>query len=218
MEMLADSGNGNYSYLDSVAEAEKVLVREAGGTLVTIAKDVKIQVEWNPLRVGAYRLIGYENRLLRARDFNDDTKDAGEIGAGHSVTALYEIAPPEERPDGTDPLKYQSPSFPTGDALGNEILTLKLRYKEPDGTVSRLVSSPVVDPGNVGIAATSPDFRFSAAVAAFGLLLRDSEFKGEATFELVRDLAHAALGEDPHGDRRAFMELVETAAKLKGGN
>jgi len=218
MEMLADSGNGNYSYLDSVAEAEKVLVREAGGTLVTIAKDVKIQVEWNPNRVGAYRLIGYENRLLRARDFADDTKDAGEIGAGHSVTALYEIAPPGETPDVTPPLEYQEPPAPSGKAFGNEVLTLSLRYKEPDGTESRLIRAPVEDPGTVALAATSPDFRFSAAVAAFGLLLRDSEHRGEATYALVRDLAHGALGEDPHGDRRAFMELVETAARLKKPN
>ncbi|MHC4470673.1 MAG: vWA domain-containing protein [Planctomycetota bacterium] len=218
MEMLADKGNGNYAYLDSVAEARKVLVREAGGTLVTIAKDVKIQVEFNPNLVGAYRLIGYENRLLRARDFNDDTKDAGEIGAGHSVTALYEITPPGERPDETDPLKYQAPTVPSGEAFTNEILTLKLRYKEPDGAESRLIRSPVQDPGNVTFGAASPDFRFSAAVAAFGLLLRSSEFKGEATFALVRDIAHGSLGEDAQGDRRELMELVDLAARLPEGD
>jgi Ca-activated chloride channel family protein len=177
MEKLADSGNGNYSYIDSLAEARKVLVSEAGATLFTIAKDVKVQVEFNPRQVSAYRLLGYENRLLRSEDFADDRKDAGEIGAGHSVTALYEIVPagaPMPLP-AVDLLKYRDEHRPSAAAASGELLTVKLRYKEPDGEQSRLQS--------VSVAASaaeppSADLQFASAVAAFGMLLRDSEHKG----------------------------------------
>jgi Ca-activated chloride channel family protein len=215
MEMLADRGNGNYAYLDSLEEAEKVLVREAGGTLVTIAKDVKIQVEFNPNRVGAYRLVGYENRKLRDRDFNDDRKDAGEIGAGHTVTALYEITPAGIGPEtGVDRLRYQGGRGLEDPAFGGELLTVKLRYKEPDGTTSRLATFPVEDPGNASYGAASEDFRFAAAVAALGIALRNPE--GGAGFgpALAAELAATAVGEDPHGYRKEFLRLAERAAEL----
>jgi len=216
LEKLADHGNGNYAYIDSLREARKVLVRQAGGTMMTIAKDVKIQVEFNPARVQAYRLIGYENRLLAAEDFNDDTKDAGEIGSGHTVTALYEVVPVGVRfhGRGVDPLKYQRPARAAAPAEGSdEIMTVKIRYQEPDGGTSRLIERPVVDSGG-SLRSADPDFRFAAAVAAFGMLLRDSQFKGKATFGLVEDLAASARGRDPHGYRAEFEELVERAASL----
>jgi Ca-activated chloride channel family protein len=212
MEMLADRGNGNYSYIDSLAEARKVLVSEAGGTLVTIAKDVKIQVELNPRPVAAYRLIGYENRLLRAEDFADDRKDAGEIGAGHTVTALYEIVPAGVAIDlpGVDPLRYQQPA-PLSDASGgDELMTVKLRYKDPDGEASRLVSTAVRDVP----AAASENLRFAAAVAEFGMLLRDSEHKGGSTWAHVRKLAEGGRGSDAGGYREAFLDLVRRAEGL----
>jgi Ca-activated chloride channel family protein len=213
MEKLADSGNGNYAYIDSLSEARKVLVRESGATLVTIAKDVKIQVEFNPARVLAYRLIGYENRVLAAEDFNDDTKDAGEIGAGHSVTALYELVPvgAETALRGVDPLKYQAPRPTREGAASRELLTVKLRYKEPDGDESRLLSVAVDgDPGHPA----SANARFASAVAGFGMLLRDSEHKGQATWEQVAELGRGAVGRDPGGYRSQFCELVETAEAL----
>jgi Ca-activated chloride channel family protein len=216
MEMLADRGNGNYSYIDSLSEARKVLVSEAGGTLVTIAKDVKIQVEFNPKRVAAYRLIGYENRLLRAEDFADDRKDAGEIGAGHTVTALYEVVPagvPVALP-GVDPLRYQQPQVLSPAAASGELLTVKLRYKEPDGDTSRLVSTPVTGSGE---GRGSERVRFAAAVAAFGMLLRDSEHKGTAGWPLVLELARGALGPDREGYRAQFLELAAAAERLSGG-
>ncbi|MFH1037420.1 MAG: von Willebrand factor type A domain-containing protein [PVC group bacterium] len=215
LEQLADKGNGNYAYLDTIREAKKVLVEEMGSTLVTIAKDVKIQVEFNPAEVAAYRLIGYENRMLRDEDFNDDTKDAGEIGAGHTVTALYEIVPPGSDIDlpEVDPLKYQRPAGTAGAAAGGELLTLKLRYKEPDGEKSRLLEFPVVDTGKT-FADADADFAFAAAVASFGMLLRDSEHRGNATFSIVLDLAEAGRGEDPHGYRAEFIDLVKKAAAL----
>jgi Ca-activated chloride channel homolog len=211
MEALADHGNGNYSYLDTLDEARKVLVREAGGTLITIARDVKIQVEFNPLRVGSYRLIGYENRLLEEEDFDDDEKDAGEIGAGHTVTALYEIIPPEDvaAAETDSDLKYQDPRRLAGAAFGDEIANVKLRFKEPDGEKSRLRTVPVIDSGQESTAAASESFRFSAAVAGFGLLVSGSEHRGEVTAAMVRELAHSALGEDPHSDRRGFLELLQ---------
>ncbi len=218
MEMLADKGNGNYAYLDTIQEAKKVLVEEVGGTLVTIARDVKIQVEFNPARVGAYRLIGYENRKLAARDFNDDQKDAGEIGAGHSVTALYEILPAGDHQEtgDVDALKYQDPTAPVPAWSLNEILTLKLRYKRPDGNQSMLLTFPLVDPENMSVAATSSDFQFAAAVATFGLALRNSPHRGEASFALAEELAHPVLGEDPEGRRREFAELCRLAAITTG--
>jgi Ca-activated chloride channel family protein len=215
MEKLADSGNGNYAYIDSLAEGRKVLVSEAGATLVTIAKDVKIQVEFNPARVAAYRLIGYENRSLRAEDFNDDGKDAGEIGAGHSVTALYEVVPAGvaiELP-GVDPLKYQRPASRVAASQDGELLTVKLRYKEPDGERSRLLSVALADrPG----AEASENLRFSAAVAAFGMLLRESEHKGQVTYGQVLALAEGSRGDDREGYRSEFVELVRAAEGLAG--
>ncbi len=208
LETLADKGNGNYAYIDSFAEARKVLIEEAGATLVTIAKDVKIQVEFNPKYVGAYRLIGYENRRLQNEDFNDDSKDAGEIGAGHTVTALYELVPPAEakRMAGVDALKYQKTAL-TRDS--NELMTVKLRYKAPNSEKSKLLSV-AVDRGSPK-AKTSDDFRFSAAVAAFGMVLRDSEYRGSADLNLAQRLAQGALGHDPNGRRSEFVSLVARA-------
>jgi Ca-activated chloride channel family protein len=215
MEMLADKGNGNYSYLDSLTEARKVLVAEAGSTLVTIAKDVKIQVEFNPAQVGAYRLVGYENRRLKARDFNDDTKDAGEMGAGHSVTALYELVPPGEDVDapGVDPLKYQrtEPAAPRAAVPSAELMTVKVRYKKPDGDRSTLVTVPVTGRAT---ATVSANLGFAAAVAEFGMLLRDSAFKADATWADAVRLATAHRGDDREGYRGEFVRLVELAASL----
>jgi len=213
MEQIADHGNGNFAYIDSELEARKVLVTEMGGTLLTVAKDVKIQVEFNPARVAAYRLIGYENRLLAAQDFNDDTRDAGELGAGHTVTALYEIVPvgvetPVEIRT-MDALRYQRDAR-TEAADNEELLFVKLRYKEPGGDVSRLVTTPVEEVS----ADTSDDFRFAAAVAAWGMLLRDSEHCADYNLADVARMARGALGEDVHGYRTQFLDLVDHARAL----
>ena len=218
LEKLADKGNGNYAYVDSLQEARKVLVEEMGGTLITIAKDVKIQVEFNPALVGAYRLIGYENRILRAEDFNDDTKDAGEIGAGHTVTALYEVVPAgkEGALPGIDALKYQKPVEATRESRSGELLTLKLRYKEPDGATSKLMQVAVTDRG-IAWAQASRDFKFASAVAAFGMILRDSPYKGNATLGSVLELAETGKGEDKQGYRAEFIELVGMARGLVEG-
>jgi len=215
MEKLADKGNGNYAYIDTLNEARKVLVIEGGSTLVTIAKDVKLQIEFNPTFVKAYRLIGYENRMLRAEDFNDDRKDAGEIGAGHTVTALYEIVPVGSRRElpGVDQLRYQARREPTADARSDELLTIKLRYKQPDSDTSQLIAGTILD-RHEDIRRSSDNHRLAAAVAAFGMLLRDSEHKGQASFEMVRSLAESARGSDPHGYRAEFIELVHKAEKL----
>jgi Ca-activated chloride channel family protein len=218
IEKLADKGNGNAAYIDSIREAAKVLVDQMGGTLMTIAKDVKIQVEFNPAKVASYRLIGYEDRLLKARDFNDDKKDAGEIGAGHTVTALYEIVPAGREADspGVDPLKYQKPADPsadTPDPKATDLFTVKLRYKEPEGAESRLISFPVEDDG-VDDAPTD-DFRFAAAVAEFGLLLRDSSFKAKASWDGVLERAESSRGADPSGYRREFLELARKAKLIE---
>lgn len=295
LELLADKGNGHYAYIDSIDEAEHVLVEQMMGTLMTIAKDVKIQVEFNPAKVGAYRLVGYENRMLQAKDFNDDTKDAGEIGSGHSVTALYEIVPAGMTPStpGVDPLKYQKPrsnskavvatqdaegepiaageTRPTwfdgegSDAAGdtgaggsaaagdagevdegatrqvgepcaaggtrptraagegsdaavlNELLTVKLRYKRPDGDVSTLIEVPVTDDG-LTLDESSDDFAFAAAVASFGMLLRDSAHAERLTFDAVVELASTALGADESGERAEFTSLVTKARDLRAAN
>ena len=212
MELLADKGNGNYAYIDTMQEARKVFVREIGATLTTIAKDVKLQIEFNPAKVRAYRLIGYENRLLRDEDFHDDAKDAGEMGAGHSVTALYELVPPDSDqaiPE-VDPLKYQAATV----RASSELLTLKLRYKEPDGEVSRLLKQPVLD-ATTPIAAASENLRFAAAVAELGLLLRESPHKGEASYDQVAEMASRALGGDPDGDRAGFLQMVQAASRLE---
>lgn len=217
MEHLADKGNGNYAYIDTLNEARKVLVEQMSGTLVTIAKDVKIQVEFNPAQVGAYRLIGYENRVLAARDFNDDTKDAGEIGAGHAVTALYEIVPAGTPADTApvDPLRYQQTPGLSDAAASGELMTLKLRYKAPDGDTSELLTFPVNDTG-VEWELADPDFKFAASVASFGMLLRSSAHKGSATFDTVRAWAESGLGGDPSGYRTEFLELVGKAKGITG--
>jgi Ca-activated chloride channel family protein len=212
MEKLADRGNGNYAYLDSLHEARKVLVREAGATLVTVAKDVKIQVEFNPVNVAAYRLIGYENRLLRNQDFNDDRKDAGEIGAGHTVTALYEVVPAGSSVEvpGVDPLKYQRPANPAPGVASDELMTVKLRYKAPDADESRLITVPVKN----RTTEMSANVGFAAAVAEFGMLLRQSEHRGSSTHADAAALARRFRGSDPDGYRAEFVRLVELAEAL----
>ncbi len=215
MEKLADKGNGNYAYIDNIMEANKVLVKEAGGTLFTLAKDVKLQIEFNPQYVKAYKLIGYENRILQHRDFNDDKKDAGDLGSGHTVTALYEIVPAgsDDEFSKVDPLKYQpTQKVNTGN---DEMLTVKFRYKDPQSETSKLITRVLaakkVTPHDIA----SMNLRFAAAVAGFGLILRDSEHKGNADFKMVTSLARAAKGTDHSGDRAAFIQMVETAALLK---
>ncbi|MBM3297174.1 MAG: DUF3520 domain-containing protein [Candidatus Aminicenantes bacterium] len=217
MEQLADKGNGNYYYIDSLLEAKKVFVDEMRGTLFTIAKDVKIQVEFNPAKVKAYRLVGYETRMLRNEDFADDRKDAGELGSGHTVTALYEVIPygSKEQAPGVDELKYQQTIIKPEAFKLPELLTVKLRYKEPDGDTSRLISRTVVDSG-LSPEKTSDDFRFAAAVAQAGLLLRDSEFKGQASIDDVLDLARGAKGKDKEGYRAEFIQLMELYKLIRG--
>ncbi|MBK7950048.1 MAG: VWA domain-containing protein [Deltaproteobacteria bacterium] len=220
MEELADHGNGNYAYVDSPAEARRVLVHEAGSTLVTIARDVKIQAEFNPARVQAYRLIGYENRRLADRDFNDDRKDAGEVGAGHQLTALYEIVPvgvPYE--SGVDPLKYGGAAASraaeeTKVGRDEEWMTVKLRYQPPQGGRSRKLERAVRGTGRP-IAEASESARFTAAVALFGMLLQESEHTGSGDFALVRRLAREALGADERGERAEFVRLVSLAEELR---
>jgi Ca-activated chloride channel family protein len=216
MEALADRGNGNYGYIDSIREARKVLVEQMGGTLITIAKDVKFQVEFNPAEVAAYRLIGYENRLLENQDFNDDTKDAGEIGAGLTVTALFEVVGVGVDPGtpGVDPLRYQAAPATTDLARSSgELLTVKVRYKEPDEDTSLLIDTPVRDAGRTFDEATA-DFRFASSVAAFGMILRDSPHKGDATFDSVLDVAEDSRGADPEGYRDEFVDLVRRARAI----
>jgi Ca-activated chloride channel family protein len=216
MQQLADKGNGNHSYIDNINEARKVLVNEFGSTLFTIAKDVKIQIEFNPAKVQAYRLVGYENRMLGAEDFNDDAKDAGELGSGHTVTALYEVIPVGVKDDFTKPvdlLKYQANDNKMVPGTSNEIMTIKLRYKKPDEEESKLISHPVIDE-HVSIAATSDNFRFSAAVAEFGLLLRNSDYKQQGSYEQVINLAKASKGTDPNSYRAEFIRLVQAATSL----
>jgi Ca-activated chloride channel family protein len=213
MEQLADKGNGNYAYIDNITEAKKVLVNQMAGTLFTIAKDVKIQVEFNPARVKAYKLIGYENRMLNKEDFNDDKKDAGELGVGHTVTALYELvlAGSDEKISDVDPLKYQNVKSNPGGKYTDEMMTVKLRYKDPDGQTSKLISKPVRD-NREGL--VPEDLRFASAVAEFGLLLRDSEHKGQASYRQVLELAKSARGKDIEGYRAEFVKLVEAASQL----
>jgi Ca-activated chloride channel family protein len=216
MEQMADHGNGHYAYIDSFREARKVFVQEFGGTLFTVAKDVKIQVEFNPARVRSYRLLGYENRLLAREDFADDRKDVGELGAGHAVTALYEVVPVGADPVavGDDSLTYQQVTVRPSARRSGELLTVRLRYKDPRGTRSRLLEAPVPDRGS---AEASEDMRFASAVAEFALLLRQSEHKGRASYDQVLALARGARGEDPQGYRAEFIGMVETARALGGG-
>ncbi|MBL7854402.1 MAG: von Willebrand factor type A domain-containing protein [Cyclobacteriaceae bacterium] len=217
MEVLADKGNGNYAYIDNILEAQKVLVNEFGGTLFTIAKDVKLQIEFNPARVQAYRLIGYENRLLKDEDFNNDKKDAGELGSGHTVTALYEVIPVGVKSNfpGVDPLKYQTnkKKEPVVIIESNEIMTIKFRYKKPDGITSKLMVHALVDE-QVPLMKSSDNFRWSAAVAAFGMLLRDSEYVKGYTWEEVAQLAGGARGRDEQGYRIEFINLVKSQGLL----
>jgi Ca-activated chloride channel family protein len=210
MEKLADKGNGNYAYIDTLREAKKVLVTELGGTLFTIAKDVKIQIEFNPAIVDSYRLIGYENRVLRKEDFIDDRKDAGELGAGHTVTALYEINLTKAGTETASELRYQKTDVKDNAYASNEMMMIKFRYKNPGEDKSRLIEKPVpfkpASPGEV-----SDNFNFSAAVAAFALILKDSEYKGSAGYSLVLELAEQSIGIDSEGYRKEFLGLVKSA-------
>jgi len=212
LKQLAVNGNGNYGYIDTIEEAEKILVKQLSGTLITIAQDVKIQVEFNPETVGAYRLIGYENRIMRSEDFNDDSVDAGDIGAGHTVTAFYELMLPGAEVDALpsiDSLRYSSPITTTGNT--EELLTVKIRYKLPEDSESNFISffvpvTSIRKPGE-----ESEDFRFASAVAAFGMMLRNSPYKGTATYEKIIDIAKNSIGEDASGYRIGFLELLENA-------
>jgi Ca-activated chloride channel family protein len=214
MEQLADKGNGNYAYIDNILEAKKVLVKEMGGTLLTIAKDVKLQIEFNPAKVKAYRLVGYENRLLNKEDFNDDKKDAGELGSGHTVTAIYEIIPKgsTENVAPTDALKYQETT--AKESNSNEVMTIKFRYKEPKESKSNLITHVVTD-SRIAFENASENCRFAVAVSEFGMLLRDSKFKGDADYKTVMTLAKSAKGTDEEGYRAEFIKLVEMAEILK---
>ncbi len=223
LEKLADKGNGHYGYIDNEREAKKVFVEELTGTLYTIAKDVKIQVEFNPARVGAYRLIGYENRVLAAQDFNNDAKDAGEIGAGHTVTALYEVIPADKMPAAdiakeVDRLKYQPApkAKPAEKKPSPELLTLKLRFKKPDGEKSVKREFPVLDPGKKAEEPTR-ETEWQAAVAAYGMVLRGSKYKGQADLKLIHELALGSRGPDPSGRRQEFIDLISATEKLATG-
>jgi Ca-activated chloride channel family protein len=214
MEQLADKGNGNYGYIDSLQEARKLLVEDALGTLVTIAKDVKIQIDFNPQHVQAYRLIGYENRMLQAEDFRDDKKDAGEIGAGHTVTALYEIVPAgiESPALAVEPSKYQEVVIESA-GPSDEVMTVRLRYKHPEGDDGIEFHVPAGVP--VEDSEGSEDFQFAASVAGFGMLLRGSEYSGDATFELIETLARNGIGQSDDNYRHEFLRLIDTAKLLK---
>lgn len=217
MEQLADKGNGNYGYIDSLREARKLLVEQMSGTLVTIAKDVKLQVEFNPQTVAAYRLIGYENRTLATKDFRDDRKDAGDIGAGHTVTALYEVVPAGVDLAGIfglEPAPDNASAQVTPVSASDELLTLRLRYKEPDGETSQEIIAGLHD-SDRQFAAASDDYRFAAAVATFGMLLRQSRFAGDATFGDVQTWAKNAQGDDANGYREEFLRLARQAENLK---
>ena len=219
IQVLAEKGNGNHAYIDNLQEANRVLVGEFGATLHTVAKDVKLQVEFNPSQVQAYRLIGYESRLLKDEDFNNDAKDAGDMGAGHTVTAFYEVIPTgikNEYVGKIDDLKYQKKEKVTVKPTGsNDLLTVKLRYKAPDKDVSKKMELPFVDNKGNNV---SSDFRFASAVAMFGQLLRDSDFKGNASYDKVINLAKQGLNNDDKGYRREFIRLVEAAKGLERTN
>ncbi|PSL35989.1 vWA domain-containing protein [Chitinophaga ginsengisoli] len=218
LELLADKGNGNYAYIDNFEEARRTFVTEFGGTLFTIAKDVKLQIEFNPKYVQSYRLVGYENRMLQNEDFNNDKKDAGDMGAGHTVTALYEIVPvgkSTEQPLAVDPLKYQLAKQPNGNS--SEVLTVKLRYKEPKASTSQLITQ-VLHWKQQDITAAPEDFRMATAVADFGLLLRNSEHKGNASWEQVLKLAGNARGTDEEGYRAEFIQLVKKAQLISNNH
>jgi Ca-activated chloride channel homolog len=216
MEQLADKGNGNYAYIDDVMEARKTFVHEMGATLVTVAKDVKLQIEFNPAEVQAYRLIGYENRLLEAEEFDDDRKDAGEMGAGHSVTALYEVVPSNARLDvevsSGAPKRYQRTPSLSRESMSGELLYVNVRYKHPSDSTSRLMQVAVRDRD----ASLTDDFRFALAVAGYGMLLRDSPHKGRWTYDDVLEMASGAVGDDDDGYRREFVAMVKATRELAG--
>jgi len=217
LKQLATKGNGNYGYIDNIEEAKKILVSQLSGTLVTIAKDVKIQVDFNPATVGAYRLIGYENRVMRDDEFNDDKADAGDIGAGHTVTAFYELIPPGAETDALppkEPSKYGPPPSPDWEPSYDEFLTVKVRYKLPHETESELLEYPVAADSAKPAGEETLDFRFAAAVAGFGMLLRDSPYKGTATFTSVINMAQSAIGLDKYKYRADFVELVKKAKTI----
>lgn len=222
MQKLADKGNGNHAYIDGLSEAKKVLVNDPiaigfGGTLFTIAKDVKLQIEFNPALVAGYRLIGYENRMLNKEDFNDDKKDAGELGSGHTVTALYEIVPAGVKSPflkDVDPLKYQNDKKKRNSLVHNEIATIKFRYKTPDGNKSKLMVH-AVNNESISPADVSDNFRWAASVAGFAMLLRDSEYKGSTVYGKILRMARNSLGPDEEGYREEFVNLVKKAAKLE---
>src|SRR5688572_17915511 len=211
METLADKGNGNYAYIDNITEARKVLVNEFGGTLFTIAKDVKLQIEFNPAKVKAYRLIGYENRMLKNEDFNNDKKDAGDLGSGHTVTALYEIIPVgiESEFFKVDDLKYQKTTVDPKAQNSKELMTIKFRYKNPDENGSKLIVHPLID-SNILLSKTTDNFRWSASVAAFGMLLRESEYIKNFNYDAVVQMAQNSKGEDKEGYRIEFINMVKS--------
>jgi len=214
MQKLADKGNGNYAYIDTFEEACKVLGTQFGGTLMTIAKDVKMQVEFNPARVKSYRLIGYEKRVLRREDFANDKKDAGELGSGHTVTALYEIVPVKDASAHTQELTYQTVNIKQNARTSPDLATIRFRYKKPDGNKStELIKT--IPAASINIAKTSENIRFAAAVAEWGMILRNSEHKGKASYSQVMELAQNARGDDDHGYRAEFIELVKTSKSLK---
>jgi Ca-activated chloride channel family protein len=218
LQILSQKGNGNHAYIDNIQEANRVLVKEFGSTMYAVAKDVKMQVEFNPAYVSAYRLVGYESRLLNKEDFNDDTKDAGELGAGHTVTAFYEIIPVGVKNPygGVDELKYQKPTMPewtTGGINNNEMMTVKLRYKPigSENSIKMEVSVLLNDKNK----APSADYAFASAVAMFGQLLRNSDFKGTSSYDDVASLARKGFGEDKQGYRHEFVRLAEAMKQLE---
>jgi Ca-activated chloride channel family protein len=215
MEQISNAGNGNYFYIDDIKEAEKVFGREMRANLFTIAKDVKIQIEFNPMNVESYRLIGYENRILNKEDFEDDTKGAGELGPGHTVTAIYEIIPvdPEKEDEDVQDLKYQN--WNVSRDFGEELMTLKFRYKPPKKDKSILIEH-IVKNKSGKFENTSEAFRFSAAVVGFGMLLRDSEFKGTSDYELIKKIAKGSMKDDTFGEKKEFLELVKKAEQISG--
>ncbi len=215
MEKLSNKGNGNYSYIDNILEAKKTLVSEFGATMQTIAKDVKIQLEFNPAHVKAYRLIGYVNRQLDKEDFNNDSVDAGEIGAGHTVTALYEVVPKgvalKHKPGPVDSLRYQDQSAQRTSNNLQELGLVKFRYKAPDAVQSQKITEPV---DTTAVDEPSEHFHWSAAVAMFGMELRDSKYKGTTDFDLIRSLAQKGLGPDEKGYRQGFLQVLDKAETL----
>jgi Ca-activated chloride channel family protein len=220
MERMADKGHGNYAYIDNITEATKSMVNEFGGTLFTVAKDVKLQVEFNPAKVQAYRLLGYEDRLMQKEDFNNDTKVAGDMGVGHTVTALYEVIPTGVKDSfiaSVDPLKYQQPAEVKQANTSQELMTVKFRYKEPDADVSKM-ESVIVNDKPVSADKTSEDFRFAAAVAEYGLLLRDSQFKQKSSFDQLITMAKSAKRKDDDGYRAEFIRLAESTKNLMKSN